>query len=367
MKPAPWRSSKAIVRIAQVAPPLESVPPARYGGTERVVATLTCELVRRGHDVTLFASGDSRTPARLVSVVDEAVWHHRPPYQDLAPFWSLTLGRVLANMGEFDVVHSHLDHYGLPAARASGPPVVTTLHGRLDLPELAPIFEEFSDVPLVSISNSQRTPVEHANWVATVYHGLDVTEYTFRSQRGRYLAFLGRISPEKGVAAAIRIARQAGMPIRIAARMPLSRTQDPTARRDWAYYEDEVQPLLQGPDVELIGQVAGQQKNDFLGHAAALLFPISWPEPFGLVMPEALACGTPVLALRAGSVPEIIQDGVTGFIRDTEDELAEAVAHLDEIDRARCRAEVEKRFSAQAMTDNYLSVYEQVRSARLIS
>jgi glycosyltransferase involved in cell wall biosynthesis len=350
------------MRIAQVAPPLESVPPARYGGTERVVATLTCELVRRGHDVTLFASGDSRTPAHLVPTVDQAVWHHRPPYHDLAPFWSVTLGRVLRDMDDFDVVHSHLDHYGLPAARACSSPVVTTLHGRLDLPELGPVFDEFSEAPLVSISNSQRTPVERANWVATVYHGLDLSEFTFRSQRGRYLAFLGRISPEKGVAAAIRIAIKAGMPIRIAARMPLARTDDPAARRDWAYYEEEVQPLLQGPEVELIGQVGGRQKNDFLGNAAALLFPIAWPEPFGLVMPEAMACGAPVLALRAGSVPEIIQDGETGFIRDTEDELAEAVSHLDQIDRGRCRAEVEKRFSAQAMTDGYLAVYDQLRA-----
>jgi glycosyltransferase involved in cell wall biosynthesis len=351
------------VRIAQLAPPLESVPPARYGGTERVVATLTDKLVQQGHDVTLFASGDSRTPARLVPIVDEAVWHHRPPYEDLAPFWSLALGRLLRNLDHFDVVHSHLDHYGLAAARACGPPVVTTLHGRLDLPELGPLFEEYRDVPLVSISNSQRKPVEQANWVATVYHGLDLREYTFRPRRGRYLAFLGRISPEKGVAAAIRIASQAGMPIRIAARMPLPRTDDPAARRDWAYYHDEVQPLLQGPDVELIGQVGGQQKDDFLGNAAALLFPIAWPEPFGLVMPEALACGTPVLALRAGSVPEIIQDGVTGFVRDSEQELAEAVARLDEIDRGRCRAEAEKRFSAQAMTANYLAVYDQLRHA----
>jgi glycosyltransferase involved in cell wall biosynthesis len=329
-----------------------------------VVATLTCELVRRGHDVTLFAPGDSRTPARLVPTVDEAVWHHRPPYRDLAPFWSLTLGRLLRDMRDFDVVHSHLEHYGFPAARASGPPVVATLHGRLDLAEWKAVFREFDDIPLVSISNSQRLPVERANWVATVYHGLDLAEFTFRPQRGRYLAFLGRISEEKGVAAAIRIASEAGVPIRIAARMPLPRTDDSAARRDWAYYEDEVQPLLQGPDVELIGQVGGKQKDDFLGNAAALLFPITWPEPFGLVMPEALACGTPVLALRAGSVPEIIEDGVTGFIRDTEEELVEAVAHLDEIDRARCRAEAEKRFSARKMVDDYLAVYDTVLAER---
>ena len=354
------------MRIAQVAPPLESVPPARYGGTERIVATLTNELVRRGHDVTLFASGDSHTRARLVPVVEEAAWHHRPPYRDMAPFWSLTLGRLLRDMNHFDIVHSHLDHCGLAAARAGGPPVITTLHGRLDLPELQPLFREYSEVPLVSISNSQRTPIPNANWAATVYHGLDLDEYTFRERHRRYLAFLGRISPEKGVAAAIRIARRAGMPIRIGARMPLPHTEDPNTRRDWAYYEDEVQPLLEGPAVELIGQVGGKQKDDFLGNAAALLFPISWPEPFGLVMPEALACGTPVLALRAGSVPEIITDGVTGFIRDTEDELVEAVARIREIDRARCRAEVERRYTARVMTDNYLNVYERLSAQQVV-
>jgi glycosyltransferase involved in cell wall biosynthesis len=348
------------MRIAQVAPPLESVPPSRYGGTERVVATLTDELVRRGHDVTLFASGDSRTRARLIPVVQEAVWHHRPVYSDMVPFWSLTLGRLLREMHEFDVVHSHLDHFGFAAARAGGPPVISTMHGRLDLPELRPLLREFSEVPLVSISDSQRKPAPNANWTATVYHGIDLDDYTFRPRQRRYLAFLGRISPEKGVDVAIRIARHAGMPIRIAARMPLPHTEDPNTRRDWAYYEDEVQPLLEGTAVELIGQVGGKQKDDFLGNAAALLFPISWPEPFGLVMPEAMACGTPVLALRAGSVPEIITDGVTGFIRDTEDELVEAVAHIKEIDRARCRAEVERRFTAQVMTDNYLNVYEQL-------
>ena len=201
--------------------------------------------------------------------------------------------------------------------------------------------------------------------VSTTYLQSYLDEYTFRERHRRYLAFLGRISPEKGVAAAIRIARRAGMPIRIGARMPLPHTEDPNTRRDWAYYEDEVQPLLEGPAVELIGQVGGKQKDDFLGNAAALLFPISWPEPFGLVMPEALACGTPVLALRAGSVPEIITDGVTGFIRDTEDELVEAVARIREIDRARCRAEVERRYTARVMTDNYLNVYERLSAQQV--
>ena len=349
------------MRVAQVAPPLESVPPLRYGGTERVIATLTDELVRRGHDVTLFASGDSHTSARLVPVVQQAVWHRRPPYHEFLPFWSITLGRLLEKMDDFDVVHSHLDYFGFPAARAcSETPLVSTLHGRVDLPELGPLFEEFDEIPLVSISNAQREHVPHANWVATVYHGIELDAYSFKPEPGRYLAFLGRISPEKGVDSAIRIAERAGMPIRIAARMPLQAKHDGGARRDWEYYQNEVQPLLRGPDVELIGQVGGTHKDDFLGNAAALLFPISWPEPFGLVMAEALACGTPVLGLRAGSVPEVITDGVTGFVRDSEDELVEAVADIGHIDRRRCRQEAEQRFSSAAMAEAYEGVYTRL-------
>ena len=353
------------MRIAQVAPPLESVPPFRYGGTERVVWTLTEELVRRGHDVTLFASGDSHTSARLVPVVDRALWHHRPQYADFGPFWALTLGRVWREIESFDVVHSHLDYMGFPAARGAPLPVLTTLHGRLDLPELEPLYDEFTDVPLVSISNAQRAPVPDANWVSTIYHGIPTHQYTFRPEPGRYLAFLGRVSPEKGVDTAIRIALNSGWSIRIAARMPLPYKDNPEVRRDWAYYENEVQPLLQGPNVELIGQVDDTQKDAFLGHAAALLFPIRWPEPFGLVMIEALACGTPVLALRAGSVPEIIRDGVTGFIRDTEEELLEAVQHIGEIDRARCREEAERRFSPGCMAHQYEQLYERLIDERL--
>lgn len=350
------------MRIAQLAPPFESVPPSRYGGTERVVATLTDELVRRGHDVTLFASGDSQTTAHLLPTVERALWHRRPVVDDFNPYWTISLGKMLRSLDDFDVVHSHLDYYGFPLARIGRQPVVTTLHGRLDLRDLQELYQEFSDVPLVSISNAQRAPVADANWVATVYHGIELGQYTFNPQRGRYLAFLGRISPEKGVDTAIRIAQAAGMPIRIAARLPLPHKKDPAVMRDWQYYEDDVQPLLQGPDVELIGQVGGIAKNNFLRNAAALLFPIRWPEPFGLVMPEALACGTPVLALRNGSVPEVLEDGVTGFIRDTEEELVEAVSRIDEIDRSRCRAEAERRFSPTAMGTAYERVYQQLVS-----
>ena len=352
------------MRIAQLAPPFESVPPTRYGGTERVIATLTQELVRRGHDVTLFATGDSDTSARLVPVVEQALWHHDPPYTDFAPFWALVLGKLWQVIAEFDVVHSHLDYFGFPVARTCPCPVVSTLHGRLDLPELEALYKEFTDIPLVSISDAQRRPAPNANWVDTVYHGIDVADYTFNPEPQGYLAFLGRISPEKGLDTAIRVAVRAGLSIRIAARPPLPHKHQAHVQRDWEYYERVIQPLLHGPRVELIGQVGGQEKDEFLRNARALLFPIRWPEPFGLVMPEALACGTPVLALRAGSVPEILEHGVTGYICDTEDELVDAVRRLAEIDRARCRAEAERRFSAAAMADRYETIYEKLARTR---
>jgi glycosyltransferase involved in cell wall biosynthesis len=348
------------MRIAQVAPPFESIPPEKYGGTERVVATLTDELVRRGHDVTLFASGDSKTAARLVPVVDQALWHHDPPYHDFLPFWTLVLDRLAPEIEKFDIVHSHLDHFGYPLARLASRPVVTTLHGRLDLPELEVLHDQVTDVPLVSISNAQRQPAPHANWVATVYHGIPLDRLTLNPQRGEYLAFLGRISPEKGLDTAIEVARRAGMPIKIAARKPLPNKEDPNVRRDWDYYTSTVEPLLQSPNVELVGQVDDAEKDAFLCNAAALLFPIHWPEPFGLVMVEALACGTPVLAFRNGSVPEVLEHGVTGFICDTEDEMVDAVGRIDEIDRSRCRAEAERRFSPAAMADAYERVYERL-------
>lgn len=348
------------MRIAQVAPPFETVPPSRYGGTERVVATLTEELVRRGHEVTLFAAGDSTTSARLVPTVERALWHQHPRPRDFNPYWAITLSEVWRHIEEFDIVHSHLDYFGYPMASAGARPVVTTLHGRLDLPDLMPLYRHFNDVPLVSISNAQRAPIPDANWAATIYHGIEVDEYTFNPRMGGYLAFLGRISPEKGLDTAIRVARRAGVPLLIAARMPLPHLHDPNVRVDWEYWENEVQPLLEGKQVELLGQLAGKDKDDFLANAAALLFPIRWPEPFGLVMVEALACGTPVLALRDGSVPEIIDDGVTGFIRDTEDELVDAVKRIADLDRRRCRAEAEQRFSPATMTDAYERVYEQV-------
>jgi glycosyltransferase involved in cell wall biosynthesis len=351
------------MHIAQLAPPMERVPPAAYGGTERVIHTLTEELVRRGHEVTLFASGDSQTSARLVATCEQALWHHEPRYRDFAPFWSVVLGKLLRELDDFEVVHSHLDYLGFPLARQARMPVVTTLHGRLDLPELQSVFREFADIPLVSISTSQRTPVAWANFIKTVYHGIDLDQLTFNARPGEYLAFLGRVSPEKGLDAAIRIARKAGLPLKIAARMPLPFREDPNVRADWEYWDCVIRPLL-GDDIELVGEVSGVEKDRFLGDAAALLFPIRWPEPFGLVMVEALACGTPVLALGCGSVPEVIRDGLTGFIRETEDELVGAVGQIGAIDRAQCRREAERRFSPAAMAAGYESVYETLTPGR---
>jgi len=345
------------LRIAQLAPPFESVPPTGYGGTERVVSTLTEELVRRGHDVTLFASGDSRTSARLTPLVDTALWHRDPPSNDFTPHQSAIFGKILDRIDEFDLVHSHLDYRGFPLAVATQTPMLSTLHGRLDVPNLVEIYRAFADLPLVSISDAQRRPLATANWQGTVYHGIDLDQFTFNPEPGRYLAFLGRISPEKGLDVAIRVARRAGVPLLIAARPPLPFDHSPEVWRDRAYFEQVVEPLLSGPGVELIGQVGGAEKDEFLRDAAALLFPIRWPEPFGLVMAEALACGTPVLALSEGSVPEVIDPGVTGFVCHLEDELVRAVERIPELDRWRCRAEAERRFSPGAMAEAYETVY----------
>jgi glycosyltransferase involved in cell wall biosynthesis len=351
-----------LMNIAQLAPPFETVPPVGYGGTERVVHTLTEELIRRGHEVTLFAAGDSHTSARLVPTCQRALWHDEPACADFAPMLSVTVGKALRDVDNFDVVHSHLDHFGLALSRQTGTPVVSTLHGRLDLPELKPVYREFADAPLVSISNAQRGPVAWANFVATVHHGIELDQFTFNPVPDDYLAYLGRVSPEKGLDAAIRTARKLGLPLRVAARMPLRFPNEPGVRADWEYWEHVVKPLL-GSDVEFVGEVGAAEKDAFLHNAAALLFPIRWPEPFGLVMAEALACGTPVLALRGGSVPEVVRDGVTGFICDTEDELVTVAGRLAEIDRRICRQEAEQRFSPAAMAKAYERVYARMIGA----
>jgi glycosyltransferase involved in cell wall biosynthesis len=347
------------VRIAQVAPLLEQIPPKRYGGTERVIYALTEELVSRGHEVTLFASGDSRTSARLEPIVERAIWHHSR-YRDHLPFVVAELQAVLDRADEFDIIHSHLDYLAFPYARVSPTPWVHTLHGRMDLPEYQQLYRRFRDTNLISISNNQRRPVSFANWMATVYNGIAVEEYPFEPKSGDYLAFVGRIAPEKNLHLAIDVALKAEVPLKIAARMPLAHAMTPNDSDDWGYYEERIKPHFTHPLIEYVGEVDEAQKRVLLRNAAALINPVNWPEPFGLVMLEALACGTPVIAKRAGSVLEIIDDGVTGFICDSELEMVLACDRLAEIDRADCRSAAKERFSRSRMTDGYLAVYESV-------
>jgi glycosyltransferase involved in cell wall biosynthesis len=339
------------LRIAQVAPLFESVPPRLYGGTERIVSYLTEELVRRGHDVTLYASGESCTSARLVpcaprslrlggDCVDPMVHH------------LLMLERVAQEAADYDIVHYHIDYLHFPVTRRSPQRHVTTLHGRLDIPDLRPLYREYQDMPLVSISDSQRRPLRFANWLGTVYHGLPPSSYEFREKPGSYLAFLGRISPEKGAARAIEIARRVGVPLKIAAKVE--------GETDRAYFETMVRPLLDGPDVEFLGEITEREKGPFLGGALALLFPIDWPEPFGLVMIESLACGTPVIAVPCGSVPEILAPGVDSQIGCTDDDLALAVGKIGEIDRRACREAFERRFTDARMASDYEEVYRRI-------
>lgn len=343
------------MRIAQVSPLYERVPPVLYGGTERVVSYLTEELVRMGHEVTLFASGDSVTAARLEAPCERALRLDPNCRDSLAPHVRM-LGRVYQHAGEFDVIHCHTDYLGLPLSRFVETPTVVTLHGRLDIPDIWPLYRDYSDVPLVSISDAQRSPMPWANWIATVHHGLPTDLYEFRSGTpGSYLLFLGRISPEKRPDSAIRIAWRSGVPLRIAAKVDAV---------DREYFDKVVRPLLDGEGVEFLGEVGDAEKRDLLGGALGLLFPIDWPEPFGLVMIEALACGTPVIARRRGAVPEILEDGVTGWICETDEEMVAAVERLGTIDRQACRRAFEQRFTAQAMARRYAAVYERVLAGR---
>jgi glycosyltransferase involved in cell wall biosynthesis len=340
------------VRIAQVAPLYESVPPQLYGGTERVVSYLTEELVRQGHEVTLFASGDSATAAELVPCCPRAL-RLNPACRDRLAYHVRQLEMVFGQLGRFDLVHFHTDYMHFPLSRRHDLAHVTTLHGRLDLPELRPLYREFADIPLVSISDAQRRPLPWANWQATVHHGLPPGLFTFRSAPGEDLFFLGRISPEKGLDRAVEIAARSGMRLRVAAKVD---------RADRDYYESEIKPLLRraGTSVEFIGEVGGADKDRLLGEAYALLFPIDWPEPSGLVMIEAMACGTPVIAFRRGAVAEVMVDGVTGFVVDDVEGAVRAVGLLAGLDRARCRAAFEERFSAGRMAADYVAVYERL-------
>jgi glycosyltransferase involved in cell wall biosynthesis len=337
------------MKIAQVAPPVESVPPRLYGGTERIVSYLTEELVRLGHDVTLFASGDSVTSAKLVSCTPRAL-RLEANVQDPIPYYMLMLDRVRERAAEFDILHFHIDQFHFPLFRPIANRTLTTLHGRQDLPDLKPLYVGFNDMPLVSISNAQRRPVPNANFVATVHHGIatDLHRPIPHPGGGGYLAFLGRISPEKRPDRAIAIARAAGIPLKIAAKVD---------KVDEAYFREQIAPLLNGGGVEFIGEINERAKADFLGGALALLFPVDWPEPFGLVMIEAMACGTPVLAFRCGSVPEIVDDGVTGCIVDTVEQAIEALPRVIALDRRLVRRRFEERFSAADMAKNYVRVY----------
>jgi glycosyltransferase involved in cell wall biosynthesis len=344
------------MRIAQVAPLYESVPPKYYGGTERIVSYLTEELVRQGHDVTLFASGDSETNAHLVAVCPRSL-RLDPDCIDQLAHHLLMLERVAQRAGDFDIVHFHVDYLHFPISRRSGFANVTTLHGRLDIPDLVPLYKEYREVPLISISDSQRAPLPWVNWHATVYHGLPADLYRFRPEQGSYLACLGRISPEKRMDRAIEIARQAGIPLRIAAKVD-------DADKD--YFDSVIEPLLHGPLVEFVGEIGERRKDEFLGNAQALLFPIDWPEPFGLVMIEAMACGTPVIAYSNGSVPEVMEQGRTGFIVHDIDDAVDAVRRVPQLSRARCREIFEERFTAARMARDYLDAYERLIERQVI-
>jgi glycosyltransferase involved in cell wall biosynthesis len=344
------------MRIAQVSPLYESVPPKYYGGTERVVSYLTEELVAQGHDVTLFASGDSSTRAHLVACTRRSLRLDKACVDQLAHH-VVMLERVASRAAEFDVIHYHVDYLHFPLSRRVRTPQLTTLHGRLDMPDLQPLYREFSEMPVVSISNAQREPLPKANWLRTVYHGLPPDLYTLREQPGSYLAFLGRISPEKRVDRAIRIARRLGMPLRIAAKVD---------NVDRAYFSEVIEPLLDLPGIEYVGEIGEGEKDEFLGNAYALVFPINWPEPFGLVMIEAMACGTPVIAYRRGSVPEVVEEGVTGFMVTTLDEAVQAAERVATLDRRRCREVFERRFTVERMAHAYVDVYRQLCGERTV-
>ena len=338
------------MRIAQIAPLIESVPPQLYGGTERIVSFLTEELVAQGHDVTLFASGDSETDAKLVPCCERAL-RLDTAVRDVIPYYMIMLDKVRRQAADFDVLHFHIDQFHFPLFADISHRTLTTLHGRQDLPDLQKLYEAFPQMPLAAISNSQRSAIPQANVATTILHGLprDLLRPTLHP-RGGYLAFLGRISPEKRVDRAIAISRAVGIPLRIAAKVD---------KADAAYFESEIKPLLNQPGVEFIGEIADESKAEFLGGARALLFPIDWPEPVGLVMIEAMACGTPVLAFRSGSVPEVIDEGVTGYIVDSIEDAIRMVGRVTALDRGRVRRTFEERFTVTRMAHDYVASYRK--------
>ena len=342
------------MRIAQVAPLYESVPPALYGGTERVVSYLTEELVRQGHEVVLYASGDSRTAAELRAPIPRAIRLDDKATDGLAHHVRL-MEHVFRDSDEFDIIHFHIDYLHFPMSRRMSTPQLTTLHGRLDMPDLGPVYDEFGDMPVVSISDAQRRPLPQAGWHATVHHGLPAEQYALHEETDGYLAFIGRISPEKRLDLAIEIAAQVNRPLRVAAKID---------RVDSDYYERFIRPLLQHPLVEFVGEIGDEDKLEFLGRASALVMPIDWPEPFGLVMIESLACGTPVIGFDRGSVPELLTEGESGFICRNVQEAVDAAHRIDNLSRRRCREIFEQRFTAVRMTQDYLDVYRDLAGMR---
>lgn len=338
------------MKIAQVSPLAERVPPVGYGGTERIVAYLSDELIRQGHDLTLFASGDSLTKGELVAGSDQALRLDSQTKDPLA-HQVFQLEQVLQQADAFDIIHFHIDYLHFPIFRRQKTPSVTTFHGRLDIPDLNRLFSEFADQPVISISNSQRQPFPHMNWQGTVYHGIPLDLYRPGQGKGNYLAFLGRICPEKRVDRAIEIAKHVNMKIKIAAKVD---------NADREYMETKIRPMLDDHLVDFVGEFSREEKQNFLGDAYALLFPIDWPEPFGLVMIEAMACGTPVIAYRAGSVPEVIDPGVTGFIVESTEEAIRALEKVQYFDRKRCRETFERRFASGRMALEYLKIYEHM-------
>lgn len=339
------------MRIAQVAPLYESVPPLYYGGTERIVSYLTEELIQQGHDLTLFASGDSITNALLLAPCPRSL-RLDPNCTDPLTYNFLLLEHVFQHADLFDIIHFHIDYLHFPFSRRNPTAQVTTLHGRLDIPDLVPLYREFKDMPVVSISAPQRIPLPWINWQATVHHGIPLSLYDLNRSEGQYLAFLGRISPEKRVDRAIEIAKLFGMKLKIAAKVD---------RLDSQYMETVIKPLLDDPLVEFLGEIGEKEKGEFLGNAYALLFPIDWCEPFGLVMIESMACGTPVIAYRKGSVPELVEDNVTGFVVSSIEESVRALEKVQRFDRARCRQVFEERFSATRMANDYVKIYETLQ------
>jgi glycosyltransferase involved in cell wall biosynthesis len=340
------------MRIAQVAPLIEPVPPRLYGGTERVVSYLTEELVRTGHEVTLFASGDSRTTARLMSVIPDSLRlnHHGP---DPHAYQILELTDVQALADEFDIIHSHLDYLAFPFCHSCGTPIVHTLHNRTDYPYSIPMMQRYSDIPLISISNSQRRPLAglDLNWMGTIYHGMPDHKFELFDGEGDYLAYYSRLSPEKGPDLAIRVAKEAGIPLKMAGKVDM---------KDKDFFQTVIKPMIVGPLIEFVGEIGEEERPLFLGNARALIFPIEWPEPFGLVMIESMAVGTPVISRPYGSVPEVVEEGVTGFVCSNFEELSEAALKVRGISRQGCLLRARERFSVARMAEQYQKVYRRL-------